>query len=342
MSYERYKGRGLTGLSNLGNTCFMNSALQCLSHCYEFTDFLESTSYQGRVNKAPETLVLIEWNRLRKLMWSENCTVSPGGFLSSVQKVARSQDKVLFTGSAQNDLPEFLLFLIGCFHQAILREVNMEIKGAAVSSTDRLAETCFTMMKTMYKREYSEILDFFYGISVSYVTFASGDYVNASPEPFLALDLAVPAGDTVNLNDCLAFYTAKEELGGENMVHNDKTKKKELVNKQILFWSLPQLLIISLKRFDNDQRKNNSFVDFPLTGLNLSEYMVGYDRSDFVYDLFGICNHSGTVKAGHYTSFVKNADGKWYSFNDTRVEEVDTVQLKTPKAYCFFYRKKKS
>ena len=143
MPYERYKDRGLTGLSNLGNTCFMNSALQCLSHCYEFTDFLESTSYRGRVNKTPETLVLIEWNRLRKLMWSENCTVSPGGFLSSVQKVARSRDKVLFTGSAQNDLPEFLIFLIGCFHQAILREVNMEIKGAPVSSTDRLAKTCF-------------------------------------------------------------------------------------------------------------------------------------------------------------------------------------------------------
>jgi ubiquitin C-terminal hydrolase len=44
---------------------------------------------------------------------------------------------------------------------------------------------------------------------------------------------------------------------------------------------------------------------------------------------------------GHYYACVKNANNKWYKFNDARVSEISEAQLKTPYAYCFFYRKKK-
>ena len=128
MSLEISKKReGLTGLQNLGNTCFMNSTLQCLSHTYELNDFLDKESYKKNLRKIPESLILMEWDKLRQLMWSENCIISPGGFLSSVQKVAKIKDRMLFTGFAQNDLPEFLLFILESFNTSIQREVNMEI-----------------------------------------------------------------------------------------------------------------------------------------------------------------------------------------------------------------------
>ena len=86
---------------------------------------------------------------------------------------------------------------------------------------------------------------------------------------------------------------------------------------------------------------HQSLVDFPFDNLDLSKYVVGYDPKSFKYELYGICNHSGGVMGGHYFAYVKNANNKWYEFNDPSVQPKSEQQLKTPKAYCFFYRKKK-
>ena len=98
--------------------------------------------------------------------------------------------------------------------------------------------------------------------------------------------------------------------------------------------------MIDIKRFAGHIKKNQELVTFPLENLDLSKYVIGYKKESFVYDLYGVCNHSGNVHGGHYTSYVKNANGKWYHFNDTNVSEISEDQLVSPKAYCFFYRKK--
>ena len=216
-----YKDKGLTGLANLGNTCFMNTTLQCLSHTYPFNDFLKKSTYKQKIKKKPESLVLMEWDKLREMIWSENCIISPGGFLTSVQKVAKIKGKYLFTGFAQNDLPEFLVFIIDCFHTAIMREVNMKIKGKVLTDKDKVAKQCYNMMRNMYKKEYSEILDIFYGIHVSCVKDINDDTLSCNPEPFLMLDLPLPQKRNISLIDCFDEYTKKEILDADNQYIND-------------------------------------------------------------------------------------------------------------------------
>jgi len=340
---EKYCNKGLSGLANLGNTCFLNSCMQVLSHTYELNDFLNQETYKKKLKKNYESILLLEWDELRKLLWSENCIISPSKFVGTVQKLARIKDRNLFTGFSQNDLPEFLLFVVDCFHNALSREVNMTIQGKIENERDKTAVLCLERIKQMYSNDYSEIWNIFYGIQVSNLTSVeSGNSISLTPEPYFMLNLPIPENNKEpSLIDCFNLYVEGETMDGDNGRINELTGEKEAVQKNLSFWSFPSILVIDIKRFNASNRKNQVLVTFPLEELNLSEYVIGYNKDNYVYDLYGVCNHSGSVQGGHYTSFVKNANGKWYHFNDTSVSEVGVPsQIISPKAYCFFYRKR--
>ena len=251
----------------------------------------------------------------------------------------------MFTGYDQNDLPEFFLFIIDCFHNAISRETRMTISGNIENDIDKTAVICYEMIKKMYSKEYSEVWNIFYAVHVSeIISIETGKKVNITAEPFLILDLPIPVNNkSPTLIDCLNLYVEGEVLEGENAWFNEKTQKRENVRKKISFWSFPTILVIDFKRFNYRNQKNQIPIDFPLENLNLSDYVIGYKKNSYVYDLYAVCNHSGSSLGGHYTAFVKNANNKWYLYNDTNVSEVRHPEstVISPKAYCLFYRKRK-
>ena len=340
---EKYSNKGLSGLANLGNTCFLNSCMQVLSHTYELNDFLSLETYKKKLKNKYDTALLLEWDELRKLLWSENCIVSPTKFVKTVQKVAQLKDRELFTGYSQNDLPEFLIFIVDCFHNALAREVNMTIQGTIENERDKTALICLERIKQMYSKDYSEIWNLFYGVQVSQITsIDTEEVISITPDPYFIIDLPIPANNkSPTLIDCFNLYVVGEIMDGDNSIFNEKTGKKEAAKKQLKFWSFPNILVIDIKRFSSLNHKNQILLDFPLENLNLSEYVIGYNKDSYIYDLYGVCNHSGSVQGGHYTAFVKNANNKWYHYNDTSVSEVSIPsQIISPKAYCFFYRKR--
>jgi len=340
---DSYKNKGLSGLANLGNTCFINSCMQIISHTYELNDFLNNGKYKRRLNEKPESLLLVEWDNLRQLLWSNNCIIAPNKFLKTVQRVAQVKGRDLFTGYSQNDLPEFLLFVIDCFHESLSREIVMNISGNAENETDEIAIKCFETIKTMYSNDYSEIWNMFYAISVTQIhNLNTNEKLSIKPDPYFMIDLPIPPNNkSPTLFDCFDHYVNGEILSGENAWYNEKTGQKEDVHKKITFWSFPTILVIDFKRFNAKNQKNQILVTFPIEDLDLSPYVVGYKKHTYKYELYGVCNHSGSVLGGHYTAYVKNANGKWYHFNDTSVSEVSLVEsIVSTKAYCLFYRKK--
>ena len=104
--------------------------------------------------------------------------------------------------------------------------------------------------------------------------------------------------------------------------------------------SLPNILIINLKRFDNKNRKINKLVKCPIHNIDLRKYVVGYDKESYIYELFGVTNHSGGSLGGHYTSYVKHCNNnKWFHFNDTNVSEINESLINNQNAYTFFLKK---
>lgn len=343
MNIEIYKDKGLSGLANLGNTCFINSCMQIISHTYELNHFLDKENYKRKLKKTCETALILEWDELRKIMWNENCIISPGKFIKTIQKVAQLKGMEMFSGYSQNDVPEFLLFMIDCFHTSLSREIKMTISGNPENTTDEIAIKCFEMIKNMYSKEYSEIWNLFYAVHVSETTnLETGKQITITPEPYFMIDLPIPENNkSPTLIDCLNHYIKGEILDGENALYDEKTKTKINIQKKIQFWSFPNILVIDFKRFNGRAQKNQILVTFPLETLDLSGYVIGYKKDSYKYELYGVCNHSGGVMGGHYTAYIKNANGKWYHFNDTSVSEVGVIDsIISPKAYVLFYRRK--
>ena len=323
------KGTGLSGLINLGNTCYLNSIIQALSHCHEFNNIIHLEKTKKNMKNNVESKLLHEYAELQKLLWSKNCVIKPGKFLTVFQETARKKNLDTFTGFDQNDVSECLYFLINSFHESLSREVNMTIDGKPKNRKDLLAIKCFESQKLFYEKEFSEMLDLFYGFSCIEKKKISDQTIEYIPEPYFTLNLPIPLNKKeTTLYECFDNYLNLSKSDDDNF------------NMRTLFWSLPNILIVSLQRFHmGNLRKNHSFVDFPIKNCDLTKYVEGYNQNSYKYELFAICNHSGSMNGGHYTCIV-NVKGLWFHINDNQVQIIDENKIITEKAYFFFYRKK--
>ena len=320
------------GLYNLGNTCYMNSIIQILFHTTEFRNFVISS------RTTPKQQLVTYFFDLLKEMERSNESLSPDQFLTEFQNYAKSQNLVNFTSFAQNDASEFLIVLMDIIHENISREVNINIKGQVKNQKDKIVKLSYDKMKEMYSKNYSELLPIFFGFMVSQIKNTEDlSIVVQTPQPFFILNLPIPnSKKEPTIEDCLDEYFHVEQI--EYKVKN----KEEKCEKSIMINNFPNILIIALNRFNYMNRKQHKIVYFPFENLDLNKYVNGYNNNkNYVYDLYGICNHSGSAQGGHYTSMVKCDDGKWYNFNDRLVTEIQTnVQNLYNKAYVLFFRKK--
>jgi ubiquitin C-terminal hydrolase len=202
------------------------------------------------------------------------------------------------------------------------------------NDTDMLVKRSLETWKSFYKDAYSPIIEYFSGLFFTNVDCMSCKKSEQVFEPFncLSIDIA----DT-NLTNCIDKYFENET----NITSWKCTSCKGAgCNKHTKLWSLPNYLIIQLKRFDNSRRKLNTVVDFPLDDLNLTKYVTSdkKDPNNYIYSLYAVNYHAGDLDGGHYFSCARNLDNNWYLFNDGHVSKYKEVFAKD--AYLLFYYRK--
>jgi ubiquitin C-terminal hydrolase len=335
---EIYNDRGLSGIVNLGNTCYINSVIQSLSHTTELTDYFLSNSYKKALNNTAESKFTHEWVRLLNALWEENCTVSPNSFLKILIILAKKNNINLnFSNFKQNDSQEFLVFFLDMLHKSLKQNIEVSIIGNPKNNKDKLKIKALESWKSYYEKDYSKIIKLFYGMSLTEIRDINTDNVlSITFQPNCFYMLPIPKNmKTINIYDCFKLYLNDEILDDDNKWYDEKSKEYKTVKKINRIWNLSNILIICLNRFDNTNTKITSQVNFPdildMTDLN-------YSGERYIYSLYSVCNHYGTSNGGHYTTYSKN-NNRWYDFNDSKVIEINSKNIVTPNVYCMFYRK---
>ena len=144
----------------------------------------------------------------------------------------------------------------------------------------------------------------------------------------------------LQLEELLNNFKVIEKLSKDNQWYCPKCKQFQLADKKMELYSVNEVIIIHLKRFRNN-RKIDNFVEFPIKGLDLSNYLPKKDEKN-IYDLFAVANHVGGLHGGHYFAYGKNfIDGGWYEFNDSNVSSIEEKKVVSDNAYVLFYNKRR-
>ncbi|KAI6661213.1 Ubiquitin carboxyl-terminal hydrolase 8-like [Oopsacas minuta] len=333
-------GQALTGLKNLGNTCFMNSIIQCLSAAYPLAEYFISLRFIQHVNPVnPLGMggeIAEEFAFLVQALWRGNYkSIAPKDFKRVLSKFAPQ-----FSGTQQHDSQEFLAFLLDGLHEDLNKVLRKEyileqdnqgvpdVKASQISWENHL------------KRNDSIIVDLFQGQFRSTLTCLKCGFSSVTFEAFMYLSVPIPGSANVTLIDCVKQFTKVEKVSGSNSWFCARCKTHRESAKQLEIWRLPPVLLIHLKRFSyvgKWKQKLDTNVNFPLSGLNLAPMTLG-PLKPTEYQLFAVSNHSGNLEGGHYTAYVRHASNKkFYTFDDSVVRDMSTSSVLTKNGYMLFY-----
>ena len=345
-----FSGKGTCGLANYGNTCFMNSVIQCLTQTFEFTKEIVSGNIVDNLKRDSEIKNDIEaiqrelvrkWYQLQRAIWNtKSSALGPKSFHQIIQILSMKLGRIEFVGHHQKDAPEFFEFLMENIHMALCEEVDFKITGEPEHEFDKMALVAAKSWEKFFKNEYSIVIEQFYGQYHSIICCPDCGYESVTYQPFLTLQVPVPSTpDKVKIYDCFSLFNKTETLDIENQWKCEKCDDYRNATKKLSVWKTPDILTIHLKRFDKKTGKISTFVDAPLTKLSIKDYGYGYGCDDTLYNLYAVINHYGGTGGGHYTAFVKNYNKKWYCANDDTVTEIDESKVISESSYMLFYRK---
>jgi len=342
--------RNLVGLRNLGNTCFLNSSIQCLLSIPQLQTYFRERFSEADLNErtaplkgklAREFSALLE--EVRGSSSSRSAVLSPASLRNLIIRYAPQ-----FSGYSQQDSHEALRFLLDGLHEDLNRVKSKpkycEMKDIKGESVD---DAALRWWRYSMSHGDSPINDIFGGQLLSETRCGMCGHKSWTFDVFLDLSLPIPARPggmdaPVELTDCFRCFTEKENLDAD--YHCEACKARKGLTKRLTIYKPPRVLVVHLKRFSHSRfsrEKLNTLVRFPTTNLDLSEY-VEASNSVPVYDLAAVSQHSGSMGGGHYTAACRVNSNEWANISDSHVSATSERHIEDRSAYVLFYVRRKA
>ena len=298
---------GFVGLKNLGCTCYMNSMLQQLYMLPSFRQGLLSCEAFD-----PESVLYQLQKVMVGLRDSEKMFVQAKGLCEAYKNWEGEPVNV----NEQMDVDEFF--------NGLMDKTEECLRG---TSSPHLIESHFRGIMT-----------------TQCIGRGSCTHRSERDEPFLTIPLEIK--NKLSILHSLEALVTGEVLEGDNAYECDYCSAKVTAKRRICLRSLPNVMLLALRRFDFDMDtmsrvKLNSYCEFPMT-LDMEPYTLEYltaqetPPSDqprppadyYLYTLRGIIIHVGYAEAGHYYSLILDpVSQKWMEFNDTFVESYNQENI---------------
>ncbi|XP_042025800.1 ubiquitin carboxyl-terminal hydrolase 25-like [Salvia splendens] len=333
-SLKRRHGSPPLGLRNLGNTCYLNSVLQCLTYtpplanlCLRYLHSSVCDYGTGKEKKGDCPFCILE-KRISRSLSSEAVSDAPVKINSCLRIYAEH-----FRTGRQEDAHEFLRYVIDACHNTCLRLKKLQQLQRGRNGTANggdIAGAGETVIK-----------EIFGGALQSQVKCLScGAESNKVDE---IMDISLDILHSGSVREALQKFFQPEILDGNNKYKCDKCKKLVAARKQMSILEAPNVVVIQLKRFESIY---GSKIDKPIAFdeiLVLSSHMCkGSKDQQPEYNLFGTVVHSGfSPDSGHYYAYIKDAIGRWYCCNDSYVSVSTLQEVLSEKVYMLFFSRAK-
>lgn len=309
------------GFFNDGNSCYLNSTLQCLLYTPPLAqvllaeDSLLKKSAKQHDNFQRPVLDIFQ-ALVKEVHGQAPCrALSPRGMVSSIRRVGKQ-----FKPLRQEDAHEYLRQLLDCFAEEVLKSNNLK-------TNDKLADSTF-------------VGRCFGGQLVNTLACSKCGYISRTYNAFLDLSLELGQG-TASVSQAVSAFTRTEHLSHGNEWKCDGCHQKVKATKQLSIAVAPQVLVLHLKRFSGLSMfagKISKHVSFGLTMSLPFADPRSASKGSVSYDLTAVLVHHGhSTHSGHYIAYIKAPNGQWHEMNDSQVSVVSSAKVLQAQAYLLFY-----
>lgn len=307
------------GLVNMGNTCFLNSTLQCLTYTAPLVNYCLDDEHNLSCKQAGFCMMCELQRHIKRCYENYGNAIKPQSILQKLRMIAKHMH-----WGRQEDAHEFLRYLV----EALQKSCHSNLNG--LTKLDK------------FSKETTVVNQIFGGFLRSQVQCLKCKEKSNTYDPFL--DISLDIKNVPTLEKAFEKYVHPEMLDNENAYMCTKCKQKVPAQKRFSIHKPSNVLTVSLKRFDFHRMmgKITRQISFQ-EKLNIRPYMSNKQGEPVLYNLYAVLVHSGVhCNSGHYYCFVKSPSQIWYCMNDSMVSQVSAQRVLSSEAYLLFYIRAKS